>query len=445
MQTPKNPFHLNKEFQNLLQIGNESNCRWVFHYLDKKKATACIGHPSKNRSTTTYHQFLCDSEGEKVEYPMLGGINVFFSVNQYFDYHINALLSQLHANYLDIDVINKKTITQRQSKQVLNHVLRQLELSKIPSPNAIVSSGSGGWHLYWAYEPVPAYKRTLNDWKQVTNKIISAIEPNRLYKIDTAASIDPGRVLRLPGTFHFESQNQCDCVEVSKAFTFEEMLMKLKIEKYQFPKKNKQNKPKSNRHGHNIKEWWAKIYYQLINHANDGFVGERHHNRDEFIFISYVALKHIHVDEQTAFDKAIELNNRFKLLSEEEAISNLSTARKTDYRFKKETLTKRLDSFFPNLNKSFLESTTPAPLDPEEVLLRQSKSALETNKQRVNRTQEKLTTALIRLSKPNEKVTLKAIAQESGISYRTVKKYKNFLQEQKGELRSPSIYPPARD
>lgn len=354
MSHDRNTHHLNKEFRKLLQIGNESNCRWVFHYFEKKKKTACIGNPSKNRSTSTYHDFICESEGKGVKYPVVGGINVFFSVNQYFDYHINALLSQLHANYLDIDIKNKTSISGYKSKQILENILCQLQNRQIPKPNAIVSSGSGGWHLYWAYSPIPAYKKTLKDWKAVTNKIIDSIKPSSLFVVDASASIDPGRVLRLPGTLHFESQNQCDCIELSDPYQFDRLVSKLNIERYEYPEKKKNPKIKRIRHGHNIKDWWAKIYYQLVNHANSGFVSEKDHNRDEFLFISYVALKHIQSDEETAFDMALALNERFKLLPEDEAISNLSTARKIDYRFKKETLSRRFNTFFPNLNLSLI-------------------------------------------------------------------------------------------
>lgn len=442
MGITKKSHSLNKQFRDLLQIGNESNCRWLFHNFKSHKAKCCVGNPSKKRRTTTYDQFICESEGEGVEFPVIGGINVFYSVNQYLDYNINALLWQLHANYLDIDIRNKERISQSQSHSILNRILDNFKENKIPRPNAIVSSGSGGWHLYWAYEPVNAYKATINDWKNVTRKIIKSIRPSTEFVVDKAASMDPGRVLRLPGTFHFNAKDHCECIELSEAFQFELLMNELKVEKFKFPeKKLKTPKPK-NKKKPNYVDYWGKIYYQLVNHAVSGYVSKKHHNRDEFLFISFTALKQIHSDKKKAFDKALALNERFGLLPEDEVINNLSTARRVDYLFKKETLSNRFDTFFPNLDQSFLESNKKEVLSPIEVKEKQAQSAAATNNKRTSKTQEKLLYALKRLEATGSKQTLKAVSEISGVSYRTVKKYKDFIAIQKGEVRSRSIYPP---
>lgn len=261
--------------------------------------------------------------------------------------------------------------------------------------------------------------------------------------VDSGASIDPGRVLRLPGTLHFESQNHCECIDIDKPYQFDSLLDQFGLTKYEYPlRKSVAKKSSLKRFSHNIRDWWSKIYFQLINYASTGQVSKKHHNRDEFLFLSYVALKHIHTDEQAAFDQVLELNHRFGLLPEAEVVSNLSTARRVDYRFQKKTIAIRMSTFFPQLDQSFLDSNVKSTLSAEELLKRQQAAALATNDKRKNKTLTRLQEALHILSNNEKKTSLKAISEISGISYTTVKKNKKFIEKQKGQLRSRSIYPP---
>lgn len=426
---------LNSEFREHLSLGKEDRyCRFLMHHVDRKPDWFCIGTPSSKRTTSTIAAVIGSSEGFKDDENILGGINVFFSVNQFFSWRKGQQVSQIHANYLDIDV--KKEVSTGRSKQILNNVLGQLGHSNMPYPNAIVSSGSGGWHLYWMYQPVKGLIRNQNVWKQVAHKLINSVTDGDDFHVDAGASSDITRVLRLPGTFHLKAKDWCSCVHLSQLYDFNVLGQQLSVTKPLWFHKSKSTSKKASTSKHNIKEFFAKVHFQLLSIANEGKVSKAMRNRDMFLFLNFAALRHIY-DADTTLMKTHELNIRYKLFKDTTKVdAYMQSAYEKSYHFTKQTLNTLIVKHF----ESSLDCLKPLiKLSADEVAKRRSKGAINAAKKRKLKVTERIKSAIDTLTGKSEKITYKAIADVCGLSYRTMMNRKNEIDLMLCEFKPLSI------
>lgn len=96
--------------------------------------------------------------------------------------------------YLDIDVKPGQYETQQQA---LDALVAFLDAIDMPDPTYVVSSGSGGLHVYWSFE----HNITREEWQTLANCLVHATLEHGLH-CDTGVTIDSARVLRVPGTWN---------------------------------------------------------------------------------------------------------------------------------------------------------------------------------------------------------------------------------------------------
>lgn len=438
--------NFNSEFYNKLSLGNESYSRTMMYLADDKAKWGIIGHENTKKKLTTVKAMQSRSEGlNDHDGNLLGGINLFFTPNEFFAWKCAKQLSMLHANYIDIDTPKHKTVTGEESRRILRNALSQLEMNKVPAPNAIVSSGSGGWHLYWIYNPIEGYVNHQIQWRAIAAKLLSAIRSNNILTVDSSASSDPTRLLRLPGSFHLKAMNSCDCVYLDELYDFDVLKTALQINSdVPKPKKSK-SKQAHSRIKHNIKDYWSKIYFKLLGLANDGHVSKKHCNRDIFLFLSMVALQHIKGSSEDALSSVKELNERFGLFDGVGKDSNpaqidryLSSCLNVRYKFSKEKLINWFDHHF-NCDISDMFAVSKPKLSPSQRKKRQQDSAKQTHLKRLKQTKNAIIKALRKLFNDGEKPTMQKTAQIAGVTKRTIINHKVFYHNLVGEIWSASI------
>lgn len=102
--------------------------------------------------------------------------------------------TQLRALFIDIDV---KEGAYPDRGTALRALFAFLKAAGIPRPNAIVSSGSGGFHVYWGLDEALSPP----DWKALALALAEATRQHGL-QCDTACTVDGARILRVPGTMN---------------------------------------------------------------------------------------------------------------------------------------------------------------------------------------------------------------------------------------------------
>ena len=420
-----------------------------------KLSWGVIGQNPKRNDLTSLPAMRSRSEGfDDDQGTMLGGIDLYFTPNQFFQWKCTKQLSQLHANYIDIDTPKHEPVSSSKSKQILHNALGQLKDGNIPPPNAIVSSGSGGWHVYWIYNPVTGHIPFQTKWRQIAAKILESIDSNKNLNVDTAASSDPTRLLRLPGSFHFKAKDQCQCIHLSHKYDFDQLYSELQLEPIAPTPSKLNSKPTGAPKNHNIKDYWSKIYYQLLDVANRGQIKKPKEinrdeslkgNRDLFLFLSMVALQHIYGSYEIALNKVLSLNEKYRLFDNKGRDSNpnqvkryLSTCENVHYKYGKEKLIKIFSDHF-NTDISHIFAQPKEVLSPEEVLKRQITSAHKTHQSRKEKTQDCIKTALMEIHSAGNKPSMSKVASLAKISKRTVANHANFYNKQIGALWSLSI------
>lgn len=103
-------------------------------------------------------------------------------------------VAHLRSLYVDIDVKDGAYADQREALVALAQFVRD---AGMPSPTALVSSGSGGLHVYWALDK----PLTLAEWQPLANSLAEATRRHKLM-CDTACTVDGARILRVPGTLN---------------------------------------------------------------------------------------------------------------------------------------------------------------------------------------------------------------------------------------------------
>ncbi|EJL6394744.1 hypothetical protein NMR99_001770 [Vibrio navarrensis] len=458
------------EFTDLLEIGREKYCRYVWSphinpgKSDKRPAAwQAIGRRESGKPVSKLIDIKLQAEGYVAKTgARTCSLDLFLSPNQFFDWRNTKQLAQLHANWIDIDTVGHDVISQQQQESLFTEVLQILREQSLPAPTCYVASGSGGMHLYWIYEGVPAYKWRIRVWREISLVLARTLKQARPsdadWIVDFAASRDPARVLRLPGTFHGKSGRIVQAFIGGPLYDFNELAALLVrseqnkqaialyhngcLEDLKPTPRAKTAKPpqsKPTKHRHTIGQWWFRIYSVICSHARSKGVEEG--KRDLHAFILYVALRHIKRSPEDAYEAIKALNVEFIHLTEDELAAYLKTAQQKHYKYTKDSIAEYLESNL-GIASDFLFETTKATLTREEIRSRQHDAAKNTADVRRSKTMTALKTALIQLVKTRVTVTQEAIAMLAGRSARTVRRY---WQELKKFERSfgPLLYIPA--
>ncbi|EJL6466895.1 TPA: hypothetical protein I6209_002938 [Vibrio cholerae] len=460
------------DFTDLLGIGREAYCRYVWSphinphkSANKPAAWQAIGQRQSGKPVSKLIDIKLQAEGYVAKTGVRTcSLDLFVSPNQFFDWRNTKQLAQLHANWIDIDTVGHDVISQEQQESLFTEVLQILREQSLPAPTGYVASGSGGMHLYWIYEGVPAYKWRIRVWREISLVLARTLKQARRsdarWIVDFAASRDPARVLRLPGTFHGKSGRIVQAFVGGPVYDFNKLavllvrseqnqqaialhqqgrLEDLKPKTKAKPAKPSQSKPAKHPGRHTIGQWWFRIYSVICSHARSKGVAEG--KRDLHAFILYIALRHIKRSPEDAYQAIKALNAEFIHLTEDELAAYLKSAQQKHYKYTKDSIAEYLESNL-GIASDFLFESTKATLTPEEIRSRQHDAAKNTADSRRTNTLTALQKALTQLVKTRMTVTQKAIALLTGRSVRTVRRYWRELKTFERSF-GPALYIPA--
>lgn len=102
----------------------------------------------------------------------------------------------LKSLFMDIDVKPDKYSTSPIALQAFRDFLSKASL---PKPNAIVQSGTGGFHAYWVCDR----SMSIEEWQPLADALCAATQMHN-FTVDTACIIDSVRILRVPNTFNYK-------------------------------------------------------------------------------------------------------------------------------------------------------------------------------------------------------------------------------------------------
>lgn len=386
-------------------------------------------------------------------------VDVYYSPNEFFNWRRTRQLARLHANWVEIDLVEKKQDYSAEVEQeVIVEAFNQLTAAGLPSPTGYVLSGSGGIHLYWMYDSVEAYRWRVSQWRLVSRAISQCFTGGRYWEVDKAATHGPARVLRAPGTIHGKTGRTVVCKLGGPLYRFESLANELGVETDRpTSKQSEKNTDRSRKHQpskslfpnqhdqptqkrkHTIGKWWAKTYYQVLAHIQAGVPEGKRNNT---AFILYIALKHM-MSEEKALETIKSVNNAFIKLPKEELLNNISTARNTHYKFRKESLAAWLNEL--GINTSYLFATRkPSAMTTAEIKQRQILAAHKVAKIKKQRTVLQITQAIKGLVEAGSKATQQSIAQVASVSVRTVQRYWGALKDKHDISSMLYISPPLR-
>lgn len=103
----------------------------------------------------------------------------------------------LKSLYIDIDV---KDGAYADQKDALLGIKGFLTSSGMPNPTAVVASGSGGMHVYWALD----HEIDRHEWQRLADALAAAALEHGL-KCDSQCTVDAARILRVPDTFNYKT------------------------------------------------------------------------------------------------------------------------------------------------------------------------------------------------------------------------------------------------
>ena len=102
--------------------------------------------------------------------------------------------------YLDVDVKpDKPDEGYATTEEALEAINNFLVTTGLPDPTFVVSSGTGGFHVYWTF----THTITPTEWQPMANALANAARQYGL-KFDSQCTVDATRLLRVPGTQNFK-------------------------------------------------------------------------------------------------------------------------------------------------------------------------------------------------------------------------------------------------
>jgi hypothetical protein len=96
--------------------------------------------------------------------------------------------------YIDVDV---KEGAYENTREALDALKEFITSASMPTPTAVVASGSGGFHVHWALDQ--ALPR--EEWQHLANALARATQELGLH-CDTQCTVDAARILRVPQTWN---------------------------------------------------------------------------------------------------------------------------------------------------------------------------------------------------------------------------------------------------
>lgn len=416
-------------FNHLGGVKPTAYCRWFWYrneIQNGKNTFLPCGQPRRNRSTI-------DNLTEfRARVP--GLINQYYTPNVFFDWRKKDLIAGFCTNYIEIDTTLDRGLRPDECAVVMNEVFSQLSSSNVPLPSAVVESGSGGLHLYWAYDMLDAYPARQQAWGRVARALTSALSGGALWKVDSAASHDMTRFLRIPGSVHSETVRDVRAFLSSEtALSFDELAEQLGIRSVDqrinpHTVSNEpvwqDSTPTASTGHHSISAWWLRIFWHLNQYVRDKGQIKRG-QRDSVAFIMFVALRRT-VSLSKAWDRIKEINRQHIGLDEKELEQYLSTATRVHYRYRKTTLVE----YFKGAGipvPAFLTGETVCwkqskGLSVDEIKRRQSEAGTASaNKRREN------TLSLLNSAIGQGFMSVKELAEKSGFSVRTVQRHMSKL------------------
>lgn len=100
--------------------------------------------------------------------------------------------------FIDVDVKEGAYSDTKEALAALKDFVTSLGM---PNPSAVVASGSGGFHVHWALDRSLAR----DEWQRLANALASAAQDLGL-KCDSQCTIDAARILRVPDTFNYKTE-----------------------------------------------------------------------------------------------------------------------------------------------------------------------------------------------------------------------------------------------
>lgn len=457
-------------FTDLLGLGSEQYCRflWSKQIKDKKgSAWQAIGRRQSGKAVTNLVDFKMRAQcWLEAKADTFCSVDVFTTPNEFFDWRNANQLANLHANWLEIDTVSHAVVSIEDQAHILDSIIFCLHAAGLPAPTAYVASGSGGFHLYWIYSAVPAFKWRVRIWREITINIARRLKASRNercagWKIDFGASRDPARVMRLPGTYHSGSGRLVSAFTGGPVYSFDSLARGLISSKLnisaldQFhsdvvvaiPTRNQAKPvrtalPQSNSDAvmpsrPSIGQWWFKTYTQVCTSAR--MHGVKEGKRDLVAFILFVALCHIKKDKKSALDAVLNLNREFIHLDDDVLRSYLQTGLSKHYKYRKDTLAEYLEAI--DIESDFLYQPAKVPLTKSEITERQKQAAAMTAAKRREKTEDQVRSVLDNAEKHNVSLTHTELAKECGLSVSTVKRVRLRLQA-RGSLGASVYIPP---
>lgn len=381
-----------------------------------------------NDSVQRWHRI--DSQDAAVAETLFstGRNNIYVTPNEFFAWRNTKNLARLHCNWIDIDTAGHGSVTPQQAQRIVAEVEACLSESGLPSPTGITHTGSGGLHLYWFYDPVDAFPSAVRKWRDIGRMLcdhIARIREQRgysLWQLDYAASTDPTRVMRLPGSLHGKSGRVVSFQSDADKTCFRDLsrlvaVSPLPSSAMSRPEKNR----RKNANRHSIKQWWFKTYSEVL--ANLRQEHDPVGRRDHYLFILFVALQHIKGDNCKALLRIHAINHRYLKLDEHRVTQYLSSAMKVRYRYRKKTLIQYLKCNL-NMDTRFLETPDKPPALPRsEVARRQRQAALTTALTKRTKTLGLIQTAIASLTKTRSLITLANLHSSTGLSFSTLRRH----------------------
>ncbi|ELI8287771.1 hypothetical protein RSG05_002420 [Yersinia enterocolitica] len=367
--------------------------------------------------------------------------DLYFTPNTFFDWRRKALLSGLCANYVEIDTSIERMLTASESQQVLDEVLQQVAASGTPSPNAIVESGSGGLHLYWFYEMIDAFPAQKLAWEAISKKLTDRFTGGDLWHVDTGASHDMTRFLRLPGSKHSASGKRVKIWLSEQQYSFKSLASKLdvvysptvmesirvsaSVVPNETPLPRSTEPENSTPARHSIANWWSRIYWHLSSFIRSS-KRIKSGQRDSVAFIAFVALRRI-TSINKAWELIRELNDKHIGLTPSELEQYLSSAVKTIYRYKKSTLVKYFAGAGIPIPDFLLGETkrwnVSLGLTVDEIKKRQIESGINSARKRSERNRIAIFNAIqTLLSRGTSVISSLSVASMAGCSRRTAQR-----------------------
>lgn len=151
-----------------------------------------------------------------------------------------AQLSELCCVWVDLDVRDAKIereLTDSEVAKIHKDFATLLEADRsIPTPDFIISSGSGGLHLYWRFEPENANVRNTELWGMLKDRLntllLNPLSHSALF-VDERGNDSPKRIMRIPGSMNIKYRQQCRAFQSDKVVekrTLDELIHHLKID-----------------------------------------------------------------------------------------------------------------------------------------------------------------------------------------------------------------------